>query len=264
MNTHIAPEKLIHLWTALFFACLLLASCSMEDQDDDDVEEDTTPPTVPADLTATVEKGVVHLTWTESTDDVGVKGYHIYRDGDGEEIGSSTEASFDDDEPTLWSTAQYAVSAYDARGNESDLTSPISVVVELQIMDVVGTWTGSMEVSELGQPGGSLMFDIEQDGLVEGDVTVSAYSDNILNPGTWCQSLTDTTISGQWDGMTLFLEIAPYSEYYVELYGGTITLDFIAWDEAIGVYEASVDHVNDPLNCAPNTWASGTAEASLE
>ncbi len=43
---------------------------------------DTTPPTAPSNLIATaVSPSLINLSWTASTDNVGVKNYRVYREG---------------------------------------------------------------------------------------------------------------------------------------------------------------------------------------
>src|SRR5277367_2387217 len=43
---------------------------------------DTTPPSVPTNLSASaISSSAINLTWTSSTDNVGVAGYDIYRNG---------------------------------------------------------------------------------------------------------------------------------------------------------------------------------------
>jgi hypothetical protein len=77
-----------------------------------------TPPTIPTNLTATfVPSNQIKLTWTASTDNVGVEGYNIYRDG--KRLGYSTTNSFSDKNLTPNTTYTYQVDAYDADGNLS-------------------------------------------------------------------------------------------------------------------------------------------------
>jgi len=83
---------------------------------------DIEPPSVPSNLTATANVSTwVKLTWTASTDNVGVEGYNIYRDG--VKISTSSSNSFRDTTTGLGITYTYQVSAFDAEGNESDLSN---------------------------------------------------------------------------------------------------------------------------------------------
>jgi len=87
---------------------------------------DTTPPTVPGSLTATaVSSSEIDLTWSASTDNVGVAGYKIYRNGNSVPIASvTTGTSYADEGLTASTTYTYNVSAYDAAGNESAQSTP--------------------------------------------------------------------------------------------------------------------------------------------
>jgi hypothetical protein len=79
---------------------------------------DTTPPTVPADVVANPVSAVqVDLTWTASTDEVGVTGYNVFRDG--VQVGTPTDAAFSDVGLTGGTSFSYTVSAFDAAGNVS-------------------------------------------------------------------------------------------------------------------------------------------------
>lgn len=83
----------------------------------------TTAPSVPTDLTATAaSSNSITLNWTASTDDVGVTGYKIFRDG--AQISTSQTNSFSDAGLISSTTYTYTVSAYDTAGNNSAQTSP--------------------------------------------------------------------------------------------------------------------------------------------
>ncbi len=83
---------------------------------------DTEDPTVPTNLNAVAISGTqVDLTWTASTDNIGVTGYKIYRDS--VEIDTSTTPSYSDTTCTSMTTYSYRVSAYDAASNESGLST---------------------------------------------------------------------------------------------------------------------------------------------
>ncbi len=84
---------------------------------------DTTAPTAPTGLTATaVSAGRIDLAWTGSTDNVGVTGYKIFRDG--AQIATSTSTSYSDRTALPSTTYTYTVQAYDAAGNTSPASDP--------------------------------------------------------------------------------------------------------------------------------------------
>lgn len=87
---------------------------------------DFTPPTVPG--TPTVTKGakaptIANLSWTASTDNVGVTGYRVWRStaaaGPFVEIGTSTTTTFADTTGIVGQAYYYRITAYDALANES-------------------------------------------------------------------------------------------------------------------------------------------------
>jgi chitodextrinase len=79
---------------------------------------DTTPPSVPANLAVTgVTSSSVSLSWSPSTDNVGVAGYRVYRNGT--QVGTSAGTSFTDTGLSASTQYSYTVAAYDAAGNVS-------------------------------------------------------------------------------------------------------------------------------------------------
>ena len=94
---------------------------------DDKDTLDTEPPTIPLNLMATaISSNKIELSWDESTDNVGVAGYNIYRD---DQIPSFTSLDpFYLDEDLSHSTEYcYRVSAFDAAENESDKSEQVCV-----------------------------------------------------------------------------------------------------------------------------------------
>jgi exo-1,4-beta-D-glucosaminidase len=80
---------------------------------------DTQPPTVPGNLRATsVTATGVALAWDASTDNVGVTGYDVSRNGS--PVGTVTDTSFTDTAVAAGTTYTYSVRAHDAAGNASD------------------------------------------------------------------------------------------------------------------------------------------------
>ena len=90
---------------------------------------DTTPPSVPTGLSATaISSSAINLTWTASTDNVGVTGYKIYRGGT--QVGTSATNSYSDSGLSASTQYSYTVSAYDAAGNNSAQSSSASATTQ--------------------------------------------------------------------------------------------------------------------------------------
>ncbi|UJF34425.1 carbohydrate binding domain-containing protein [Paenibacillus hexagrammi] len=88
--------------------------------------QDTQAPTVPAGLTAAAGSSTsAALSWTAATDNVGVTGYDVYRDG--VKVASSTGVSYTDTALQPNTTYTYTVSAYDAAGNKSAQSQAVQV-----------------------------------------------------------------------------------------------------------------------------------------
>ncbi len=82
---------------------------------------DITPPSAPASLDATaINSGRVNLSWSQATDNVGVTGYKIYRDGALLTTTPASATSYSDTSVAGGTTYQYTVRAVDAAGNASD------------------------------------------------------------------------------------------------------------------------------------------------
>lgn len=103
---------------------------------------DTTSPSVPTNLTATSTTAAhVDLSWTSSTDNVGVTNYDIYRDGT--LIGTTGAATtYTDSAVSGGTTYQYQVRARDAAGNVSGFSNVLSVTAALLFSD--GFETGNL------------------------------------------------------------------------------------------------------------------------
>jgi hypothetical protein len=79
---------------------------------------DNQAPTAPSNLTATTfSTSQINLSWTASTDNVGVAGYYIYRNG--EYLTTTTATSYSDMGLSSSATYSYYVTAFDASGNVS-------------------------------------------------------------------------------------------------------------------------------------------------
>ena len=87
---------------------------------------DTTAPSIPVGLSASaVSQTRIDLTWSPSSDDVGVTGYVVRRNGVA--VGAPTGTGFSDTGLAVETLYTYTVSARDAAGNESAPSSSVSL-----------------------------------------------------------------------------------------------------------------------------------------
>ncbi|MBA9084569.1 glycosidase/chitodextrinase [Fontibacillus solani] len=88
---------------------------------------DTTPPSVPTGLSkGAVTSASAVISWTASTDNVGVTGYDVYRNGNLVKAGVTT-TSYTDTGLTASTTYSYTVLAKDAAGNQSAQSTALQV-----------------------------------------------------------------------------------------------------------------------------------------
>lgn len=93
------------------------------------VSSDTTAPSTPSGLSASaLSSSRVSLTWSASTDDTGVAGYNIYRNGG--QVGTSASTSYTDTGLSASTLYSYTVSAYDAATNESSQSSSATATTD--------------------------------------------------------------------------------------------------------------------------------------
>ncbi|MET9440432.1 glycoside hydrolase family 6 protein [Streptomyces sp. NPDC006610] len=93
--------------------------------------DDTTAPTAPTGLTATAKTATsVSLSWTASTDDRGVSGYDVYRNGTKVNTTPVSGTTYTDTGLTASTAYSYTVRARDAAGNVSAASAALSVTTE--------------------------------------------------------------------------------------------------------------------------------------
>jgi hypothetical protein len=107
---------------------------------------DTTAPSIPTNLNATaVTFSQINLTWSASSDNVGVTGYKVFRNGG--LIATTSETVFPDTGLTSNTTYSYNVSAYDAAGNDSGKSVSVSattIVATTPTYSISGTVNGAV------------------------------------------------------------------------------------------------------------------------
>jgi hypothetical protein len=88
---------------------------------------DTVPPTAPERLAARQKQSQIQLSWNASTDNVGVTGYRVLRNGVA--VATTSTTSWSDSNVITGTTYTYAVVAFDRAGNQSSPSNSLSVAV---------------------------------------------------------------------------------------------------------------------------------------
>jgi endoglucanase Acf2/chitodextrinase len=90
---------------------------------------DTQAPTAPSNLTSPSKtSSSVSLSWNASTDNVGVSGYRVYRNGSN--VGTVSTTTYNDTGLSAGTGYAYVVRAFDAAGNESGASNSVSVTTD--------------------------------------------------------------------------------------------------------------------------------------
>jgi fibronectin type 3 domain-containing protein len=120
------------------------------------VVPDTIAPTVPANLTATAaSSSQINLSWSASTDDTGVVGYNIYRNGT--RIGTSVINSFSDTGLNALTPYSYTVSSVDNSGNVSAQSETVTVAT-LAAADTTAPVISNIEVTGVTDSSATITF----------------------------------------------------------------------------------------------------------
>jgi len=205
---------------------------------------DIIPPTVPLNLVAgsTVTEYNVDLTWNASTDNIGVVGYNIYRNGSVIATSPNTNHTVDDYMPnnTLYN---FEVVAFDVAGNISGLSNTVSVWLDtIEPSDPTNlsssnTTTTSTELSWTAATDnfGIAGYNLYVDNNLPITLNNTTYSVTGLTPGTtYSFKVTAVDTSGNESDISNIEQVttlAPCADGNVTL---SITLDFnpeeTSWD----------------------------------
>jgi chitodextrinase len=180
---------------------------------------DTTAPSVPTGLAATaVSASQINLSWSPSTDNVGVVGYRVYRNG--VQIATTATTGYSDTGRSPSTTYSYRVAATDAAGNVSAQSASVSattpaastpslVSVAVSPSSVLGgsSATGTVTLSSAAPTGGvavTLSSSNTGAATVPTPVTVLAgMTTATFSVGTTTVTAsTSVTISGTYSGVT--------------------------------------------------------------
>lgn len=176
---------------------------------------DTTAPTTPTSLrSTTVTSDQINLTWNASSDNVGVTGYRLYKNGSNTAFATTTTPGYNDSGLTADQSYQYRVSAVDKAGNESARSSAITVTTDT--INVPQTVSLSWQ-------------------------SPTRYVDNTCLSGIQGYRLSYGTSSGNYQ-----------TSRDLSLNGGDVACEQTAYDTACGMPVMNCSHVTEPLDSG--TW----------
>jgi chitodextrinase len=168
---------------------------------------DTTPPTAPASLTAAAaSQSQIDLSWSPSTDNVGVAGYWAYRDGIPFQVVAVPAASDVGLDPETRHC--YRVTARDAAGNESAFspeacatTLPPDVTPPTAPPDLVTTAVSASGIdlswSAATDDVGVVGYQVQRDGVTVASAAGRTYSDLGLRASVqYCYTVTALDAAG--------------------------------------------------------------------
>jgi N-acetylmuramoyl-L-alanine amidase len=89
---------------------------------------DNVAPSAPVNVSARNASGQVNVMWDAASDNVGVAGYRIFRDG--AQVGVSTGLNFNDANIVGGTSYRYTVVAHDAAGNPSNPSAAVTITAE--------------------------------------------------------------------------------------------------------------------------------------
>lgn len=211
---------------------------------------DTTPPGAPTGLGAgSVTVSQAQLSWNASTDDVGIAGYRVYRNG--AQIGTTTAASYTDTTVAAAMTYSYTVTALDAAGNESPSSAALAVTTPAAPDTSPPTSPGALAVSGVTDTSVSLgwtassddvgvdHYEIDRNGTAVGTTASTSYTDTGLAPSTTYHDSViavdgagNRSAAAAVDGTTAADTVAPTAPSGVAATSTTAAQVVLAWNAA--------------------------------
>ncbi|MEA2654694.1 MAG: hypothetical protein QOI23_59, partial [Chloroflexota bacterium] len=170
---------------------------------------DSTPPSIPAGVSATAPSSAkVNLAWNASSDNVGVTGYTVYRNGSSLATVAGATLTYTDNAVTPSTSYSYTVDAFDAKGNHSSQSAPATVQVPAQaqqpkFVQAKVVTTGSRVTTTTVTLGAVSQGDLLVGEFGQFDSTGHvSVSDNVN--GAWTRAAASTTWSGSNGDIALY------------------------------------------------------------
>ncbi len=168
------------------------------------INVDTTAPSVPVSVSAQqVSATGVNLSWATSTDNVGVVGYQVYRNG--VQVASAGSPLYADTGLSINVTYAYVITAYDLAGNVSAQSVPVTVTLQqtsgpsvpyISLATLFSTSTVKLSWTPSGDVVPITGYAVYRNNSQIASVTSTNYLDIGLASGTYEYSVSATDISG--------------------------------------------------------------------
>lgn len=161
---------------------------------------DTQAPDAPTNLQATASAGQVSLVWNNSSDNVGVAGYKIYRNGSN--LATVTSNSYSDKTVLEGGQYSYYVTAFDAAGNSSFSSNAVSVLIPSVSLTI-------SNISVSNKTANSAIINWTTNQPSNGLVSYGKSSDALTASASDNQSKTSHSV--------LISNLTPFSRYYFRI-----------------------------------------------
>src|SRR5713226_3021697 len=200
---------------------------------------DTQPPSIPANLAATVvSSSRIDLSWSAAVDNIGVSGYYVYRNG--LQAANVSGTSYSDTGLLAATTYAYSIAAYDAAGNVSAQSSAVSAITRALQAPYSGTpiaLPGSFEAENFdlggegvayhdnvpGNAGGQYRLSEDVDIIVSSDSLGGGYVVNNFETGEWLAYTVNVAASAQYDIALRVTSGFSNSAFHIEIDGVSVT-----------------------------------------
>lgn len=161
--------------------------------------QDIIAPSVPTGLSATAaSQASINLSWSASSDNVGVAGYNIYQNGT--RVGTSQGTSYTNTGLTAGTAYSYQVSAFDAAGNTSAQSASASATTQATQYSVT-VEAENMQTKSVGYVLPDGFWNLNSNGYISHPITFPAngnYTFDIVARGT--------RASGTWPNMRVSVD----------------------------------------------------------
>src|SRR6266702_4762660 len=153
---------------------------------------DTTSPSPPAGLTGAAAGSTgANLSWSASTDNVGVTGYIVRRNG--VQVATPATTSFADTGLSVATTYSYTVAARDAAGNTSPNSASVSITIATPADTTPPTTPTGLTAAVAGSSGANLSWSASTDNVGVTGYIVRRNGVQVATPAT--TSFADTGLS---------------------------------------------------------------------